>query len=64
MKDLSIIKFAYFYIPSDVKIRIIKSFKIVFEGTKDDLYIHAADILEKTIDTISADDGVICINCK
>jgi hypothetical protein len=64
MMNLTVMQFADFYIASNAKIRVVKSFETVFEGTKDELYIHGAEVLDKTVAMIGADDGIICIICR
>lgn len=62
--NLTVRKFADHYIPSNVKIRLIKNFQTIFEGTVEDLYWNHPELLDNIVAMIDANECFLCISCR
>lgn len=62
--NLTVKEFADHYIPSNTKVRIIKSMNTIFEGTLDELYYSGRNVLNNTVGMVGADEGFVCLSCR
>lgn len=62
--SLTVKQFADHYIPSNTKVKVIKSFEILFEGTLEELYYSGMEILNNVVAMVGADEGIICLTCR
>lgn len=61
---LTVNEFAYNYIPSNVKVRVVKSTETIFEGTLDELHCSGRGVLNNIVGMVGADEGVVCLTCR
>lgn len=64
MLNLTVKQFADHYIPSNTKVRVVKSFGIIFEGSLDELYYCGIEILNNVVAMVGADENYICLTCR
>lgn len=64
MLNLTVRQFADSYIASNTKIRVVKSFETIFEGTLDELYYYGAEVLNNIVAMVGADDDFVCLSCR
>ena len=64
MINLTVKQFADHYIPNYTKVRIIKNFHAIFEGTLEELYYARSDVLSNIVSMVGADDNYLCLNCR
>lgn len=62
--SLTVKEFADRYIPSNTKVRVIKTCNTLFEGTLEELYYSGMDVLNNVVAMIGADEGFICLACR
>lgn len=61
--NMTVVAFANHFIPSNAKIRVIKSHEIIFEGTTEYLYYNS-DVLNLTVCMVSASGDYLCLSCR
>lgn len=61
--NMTVVAFANHFIPSNAKIRVIKSSEIIFEGTTEYLYYNS-DVLNLTVAMVGAKEDYICLSCR
>lgn len=61
--NMTVVAFANHFIPSNAKIRIIKSHEIIFEGTTEYLYYNS-DLLNLTVCMVGASEDYLCLSVK
>lgn len=64
MLNLTVKQFADHYIPSNTKVRVVKSFGTIFEGSLDELYECGIEILNNVVSMVGADENHICLTCR
>lgn len=64
MLNLTVKEFVDHYIPSNTKIRVVKSCEKLFEGTLDDLYYYGTNVLNNIVAMVGADEGFVCLSCR
>lgn len=62
--DMTVKKFADNYLPSDTKIKVVKSCEIVFDGTLDELYYYGDNTLNLIVAMIGAEENKVCLSCR
>lgn len=62
--NLTVEEFTFHYIPTFVRVRIIKDFTVLFEGTLEELYNSDTEILNSVVAMIGADNSIVCLNCR
>lgn len=64
--NMKLSTFVNHFIPgTQNKIKIIKSFEIIFQGSIDELYYASPNVLNSTVNMVAADgDGYLCISCR
>lgn len=62
--NLTVKQFADHYIPSNTKVRVIKSCETLFEGTLDELYYSGMDVLNNVVAMVGAEEGFVCLSCR
>lgn len=62
--NLTVKEFADHYIPTNAKVRVVKSAETIFEGTLDQLYYSGIDILCSIVAMVGADEGFVCLSCR
>jgi hypothetical protein len=61
---LTVKEFADNYIPSIVRVRVVKDFEKLFEGTLEELYNSGTEILNSVVIMVGADNGIVCLSCR
>lgn len=61
---LTVKEFADNYIPSIVRVRVVKDFEKLFEGTLEELYDAETEVLNSVVIMVGADNGIICLSCR
>lgn len=61
---LEVKEFADNYIPSIVRVRVVKDFEKLFEGTLEELYNSGTEILNSVVIMVGADNGIVCLSCR
>lgn len=64
MLNLTVKEFVHHYIPSNTKIRVIKSCETLFEGTLDELYYYGTNVLSNIVAMVGVDEGFVCLSCR
>lgn len=62
--NLTVREFANHYIPTIVRVRIVKYFETIFEGTLEELYNSDTEILNSIVAMVGADNSIVCLNCR
>ena len=61
---LTVKEFADNYIPSIVRVRVVKDFEKLFEGILEELYNSGTEILNSVVIMVGADNGIVCLSCR
>lgn len=61
---LTVKEFADNYIHSIVRVRVVKDFEKLFEGTLEELYNSGTEILNSVVIMVGADNGIVCLSCR
>lgn len=62
--DMTVKQFADQFLPSNAKIRVMKFYEIIFDGTLDELYYYGANTLELIVAMIGAEGDKVCLSCR
>lgn len=62
--DMTVKQFADSYLPSDAKIKVVKSSETIFDGTLDELYYYGANALYLIVAMVGAEDDKVCLSCR
>lgn len=62
--NLTVEEFVIRYIPTIVRIRIIKDFETLFEGALEELFNSDTEILNSVVAMVGADNSIVCLNCR
>lgn len=62
--NIKVKKFADHFLPSNAKIKVVKSSKTIFDGTLDELYYYGANALDLVVDIVGAEEDKVCLSCR
>lgn len=62
--NMTVKQFADSYLPSNAKIKIVKSCETIFDGTLDELYYYGANALDLIAAMVGAEDDKVCLSCR
>lgn len=62
--DMTVKQFADSYLPSNAKIKVVKSSETIFDGTLDELYYYGANALDSIVAMVGAEDDKVCLSCR
>lgn len=62
--NMTVKQFADSYLPSNSKIKIVKSCETIFDGTLDELYYYGANALDLIVTMVGAEGDKVCLSCR
>ena len=62
--NMTVRQFANIYLPSNAKIKIVKSCETIFDGTLDELYYYGANALDLIVAMVGAEGDRVCLSCR
>lgn len=62
--NMTVKKFADHFLPSNAKIKVVKSSETVFDGTLDELYYYGANVLGLIVAMVGAKGDKVCLSCR
>ncbi len=62
--NMTVKQFADHFLPSNAKIKVVKSSETVFDGTLDELYYYGANALDLVVAMVGAEENKICLSCR
>lgn len=62
--NMTVKQFADHFLPSNAKIKVVKSSETVFDGTLDELYYYGANALGLIIAMVVAEENKVCLSCR
>lgn len=62
--NMTVKQFADNYLPSNAKIKIVKSYAAIFDGTLDELYYYGANALDLIVAMVGAEEDKVCLSCR
>ena len=62
--NMTVKQFADHFLPSNAKIKVVKSYETVFDGTLDELYYYGANALDLVVAMVGAEENKICLLCR
>lgn len=62
--NMTVKQFADNYLPSNAKIKIVKSYDAIFDGTLDELYYYGANALDLIVAMVGAEEDKVCLSCR
>ena len=62
--DMTVKQFADSYLPSNAKIKVVKSSETICDGTLDELYYYGANALDLIVAMVGVEDDKVCLSCR
>ena len=62
--NMTIKEFADHFLPSNTRIKVIKSCETVFDGTLDELYYYGQNVFGLIVAMVGADGNKVCLSCR
>lgn len=62
--NMTVKQFADHFLPSNVKIKIVKSSETVFDSTLDELYYYGVNALDLIVSMVGAEENKVCLSCR
>ena len=62
--NMTVKKFADYFLPSNTKVKVVKSHEILFDGTLEELYYYGQDVHGLIVAMVGADEKKICLSCR
>lgn len=62
--NMTVKQFADYFLPSNAKIKVVKSSETVFDGTLDELYYYGANALGLIVAMVGAEENKVCLSCR
>ena len=64
MLNMTVKQFIDHFLPSNTKVKIVKSCNTLFDGTLEELYYYGQDVYGLIVAMIGADDNKVCLSCR
>ncbi len=64
MLNMTVKKFADYFLPSNTKIKVVKSSEIVFDGSLEELYYYGSETFDLVVAMVGADGNKVCLSCR
>lgn len=62
--EMTVKQFVDSYLPSNAKIKVVKSSETIFDGTLDELYYYGANAFDLIVAMVGAEDDKVCLSCR
>lgn len=64
MLNMTVKQFVDHFLPSNTKIKIVKSCKVLFDGTLEEFYYYGSEVFDIVVAMVGADDDKVCLSCR
>ena len=64
MLNMTVKKFADYFLPSNTKVKVVQSCKVLFDGTLEEFYYHGSEVFELVVSMVGADEDKVCLSCR
>lgn len=62
--DMTVKEFVDHFLPSNAKIKVLKFYETVFDGTLDELYYYGQNTFGLIVAMVGADENKVCLSCR
>lgn len=62
--NMTVKQFTDHFLPSNAKIKVVKSSETVFDGMLDELYYYGANALDLVVAMVGAEENKVCLSCR
>lgn len=62
--DMTVKQFADSYLPSNAKIKVVKSSETIFDGTLEELNFYGINVLVLVVVMVGAEENKVCLSCR
>lgn len=62
--NMTVREFADHFLPSNAKVKVLKFYEIVFDGTLDELYYYGQNVFSLIVAMVGADEDKVCLSCR
>lgn len=62
--NITVKQFTDSFLPSNAKIKVVKSYETVFDGTLEELYYYGANALDLIVAMVGSEEDKVCLSCR
>lgn len=62
--NITVKQFADSFLPSNAKIKVVKSCDTIFDGALEELYYYGANALDLIVAMVGAEGDKVCLSCR
>lgn len=64
MLNMTVKMFVDYFLPRNTKIKVVKSYKVLFDGTLEEFYCYGSEVFNLIVGMVGADEDKVCLSCQ